>query len=217
MNEYRETNVSAHLSVIASHFIWHVVVLVLLLPSQVHPNSVNTMQNLADVPEHVFKPVIPPPYKYAKEFDTLRSMGFPSRQIVAALDSAEGDVELAASMLLSGGTQEVPDIPEEPVPTPIPPPQPSQKILAAATTAQIPVRTTQEKGHHDYPQETKLSGKKKNPYSDIIDLLKDNHPNGVYSSQLKQYFLKKYGRNLPLPEGTSMTAWMRSIRGVTIR
>ena len=166
------------------------------------------------------KPSIPPPYKYKSEFDTLRSMGFPSRQIVSVLDSSEGNIDVAVAMLLSQSAQEVPDIPEvvqtttttttTTPPSPPPPPPALQRMFAAAAAVQ-PASDS-----HEYTQlETKISGKKpRNVYADIIELLMD-YPDGIDGCQLKPYFDKKYDRKLLIPEGESLSSWLKSIRGVS--
>ena len=142
-------------------------------------------------------------------------MGFPSRQIVAVLDSSEGNIDVAVAMLLSQHAQEVPDIPEEKVvqTTTQPPPPPAlQRMFAAAAAATQPTQTNPR----EYTQvETKMPEKKRNVFADILDLLMD-YPEGIDGCQLKPYFQQKYGRKLLIPEGESVSSWMRSIRGVRI-
>ena len=161
------------------------------------------------------KPSIPPPYKYKSEFDALRSMGFPSRQIVSVLDSSEGNIDVAVAMLLSQHAQEVPDIPDEETVTQTITPQPALQRMFAAASAAPPPQSASDS--HEYTQvERKIAGKKpRNVYADILDLLID-YPDGIVGAQLKPYFHQKYGRKLLIPEGESLSKWMRAIAGVSV-
>ena len=171
-------------------------------------NNMNQEKQNMETSSGITKRTIPSPYQYAKEFDQLRNMGFPSRQIVTVLDSSEGNIDVAVAMLLSQHAQEVPDTPEEKV---VPPPA-LQRMFAAAVAAE---KETQDS--HEFTQvETKIAGKKiRNVYTDIIDLLID-YPDGIDGCQFKLYFEQKFGRKLLIPEGESLSSWMRSIRGVSI-
>ena len=168
-------------------------------------------------------PIIPPAYKYKIEFDALRSMGFPAREIVSALDSADGDVEIAAAMLLSSTAQTVE---EQDVPVPAPsalpsPPSVLQQMFAAqAQTTHRQTHTTATSAatmqNHDYPEETIKNGNKPNDSSDIIALLLDHYPGGIDGSKVKLLFQQKFRRKLSLPEGMALTTWMKSIPGISI-
>ena len=131
-------------------------------------------------------PIIPPPYKYKVQFDALRSMGFPAKEIVAALDSADGEVEVAAAMLLSSTAQM---IEEHEVPSP--PPSVLQQMYASQPPPPAAQQQTQQQQTHttaasaatmqnyDYPEETKKYAKKSNDTAEIVDLLLEYHPDGI--------------------------------------
>ena len=142
-------------------------------------NNMNQEKQNMETSSGITKRTIPSPYQYAKEFDQLRNMGFPSRQIVTVLDSSEGNIDVAVAMLLSQHAQEVPDTPEEKV---VPPPA-LQRMFAAAVAAE---KETQKEDSHEFTQvEAKIAGKKiRNVYTDVLDLLID-YPDGINSCQFQ--------------------------------
>ena len=180
-----------------------------------------------------FTPVIPPPYRFKVQFDNLRAMGFPAKEIVSALDSADGEVEVAAAMLLSSTAQMIEeveqDVPNNPAAVQ---PSPSSSVLQQmyapqSSSASAPAPTTPQRTHtsapsaakmpnYDYPQETKKNGKKPNDTSDIIDLLEEHSPYGIDGSKVKLLFQQRFGRKLSLPDGMALTTWMKSVSGVSI-